>query len=191
MTLGQGDNLSLTRQAGHAGLASITVGLGWDARLTTGEPFDLDASALVCRANGTVLSDLHFVFYNNTQTPDGTVRHLGDNRTGQGHDDDEQLEVQVMAMRPEVASVVFVVSIHDPQMSEQNFGQVRSAYIRVRNDADGQELARFDLSEDASTDTAVLFGEVYRAGSEWKFRAIGEGSQLGLGELARDRGVNV
>lgn len=191
MMLRQGDSMSLTRQAGHAGLASVTVGLGWDARMTTGEPFDLDASALVCRADGTVLSDLHFVFYNNPQTPDGTVQHLGDNRTGQGHHDDEQIEVQLLAMRPDVASVAFIVSIHEPQARQQNFGQVRSAYIRVVNDADGQELARFDLSEDASTNTAVLFGEVYRAGSEWKFRAIGAGSGQGLGELARDRGVNV
>lgn len=191
VSLSKGGNVSLTKEAGAAGLNAVTVGLGWDARSTTGAEFDLDASALGVGASGKVISDQHFVFFNNLKSPDGTIEHTGDNLTGEGDGDDEQIKVAVATVPADVDKVVFVVSIYDAESRQQNFGQVRNAYIRVVNDANGSELARYDLSEDASTETAMVFGEVYRAGSEWKFRAVGQGYANGLGGIARDYGVNV
>ena len=191
VSLSKGGNVSLTKQAGGAGLDAVTVGLGWDARTTTGTDFDLDASAIVCDANGKVVSDQHFVFFNNLKSPDGTVEHTGDNITGEGEGDDEQVKVNIKGIDASVDKVVFPVSIYDATTRSQSFGQVRDAFIRVVNDADGSELARYDLSEDASTETAMVFGELYRNGSEWKFRAIGQGYASGLEGIARDYGVNV
>ena len=189
VSLTKGGNVSLTKAA--PGLTAVTVGLGWDARTTDGQAFDLDASAIVCGQDGRVLSDAHFVFFNNLQSPDGAVAHSGDNLTGQGEGDDEQLRVNLAAMPAEVAKVVFPVSIYDAGASGQSFGQVRNAFIRVVNQADNSELARYDLSEDASTETAMIFGELYRNGPEWKFRAVGQGYSSGLAGIARDFGVNV
>ncbi len=158
---------------------------------TTGTDFDLDASALLLDASGKVLSDQHFVFYNNLKSPDGSVEHTGDNTTGEGEGDDESLKVDLAAVPAEVDKIVFPVSIHDGESRAQSFGQVRNAFIRVINQAGGAELARYDLSEDASTETAMVFGELYRNGAEWKFRAVGQGYASGLAGIASDFGVGV
>jgi tellurium resistance protein TerD len=189
VSLTKGGNVSLTKAA--PGLTAVTVGLGWDARTTDGQAFDLDASAIVCGADGRVLSDQHFVFFNNLTSPDGTVAHSGDNLTGEGEGDDEQIQVNLAAMAAEVDKVVFPVSIYDTGHAGQTFGQVRNAFIRVVNQDGQAELARYDLSEDASTETAMIFGELYRNGAEWKFRAVGQGYTAGLAGIARDFGVNV
>ena len=167
------------------------MGLGWDARTTSGDEFDLDASALVVGSSGKILSDSHFVFFNNLVTPDGAVQHTGDNLTGEGNGDDESINVSLTTMPAEGEKVVFTVSIYDAESRGQSFGQVRNAYIRVVNQAGGAELARYDLSEDASTETAMVFGELYRNGGEWKFRAVGQGYASGLAGIARDFGVSI
>ena len=189
VNLTKGGNVSLTKAA--PGLTAVVVGLGWDARTTDGQAFDLDASAIVCNADGKVLSDKHFVFFNNLTTPDGAVQHTGDNLTGEGAGDDEQVKVNLAGLPPEAARVVFPVSIYEAEGAGQTFGQVRNAFIRVVNQADSAEIARYDLSEDASTETAMIFGELYRSGEEWKFRAVGQGYSAGLAGIARDFGVNV
>jgi tellurium resistance protein TerD len=188
VNLTKGGNVSLTKQA--PGLTAVVVGLGWDARTTDGAAFDLDASAIICNADGKALSDQHFVFFNNLKSPDGAVEHTGDNVTGEGAGDDEQLKVNLSALPPEAARIVFPVSIYAGDTSGQTFGQVRNAFIRVVNQADNSELARYDLSEDASTETAMVFGELYRGTDEWKFRAVGQGYSSGLAGIARDFGVN-
>jgi tellurium resistance protein TerD len=189
VSLSKGGNVSLTKEA--PGLTAITVGLGWDVRTTTGTDFDLDASAIVLDAAGKVLSDKHFVFFNNTATPDQTVVHTGDNLTGQGDGDDEQIKVNLAGLPPEADKIVFPVSIYDADNRSQNFGQVRSAFIRVINQAGDAEIARYDLSEDAATETAMVFGEIYRNGAEWKFRATGQGYASGLSGIAHDFGVSL
>ncbi|SHL25425.1 tellurium resistance protein TerD [Pseudonocardia thermophila] len=189
VSLTKGGNVSLTKEA--PGLTNVVVGLGWDVRTTTGTDFDLDASAILVGENGKVISDKHFVFFNNLTSPDGMVEHTGDNLTGEGEGDDEQIKVNLAGLGPEVAKVVFPVSIYDADARQQNFGQVRNAFIRVVNAADQKEITRYDLTEDASTETAMVFGELYRNGSEWKFRAVGQGYASGLAGIARDYGVNV
>ncbi|WP_369240644.1 TerD family protein [Streptomyces sp. R21] len=189
VTLSKGGNVSLSKEA--PGLTAVTVGLGWDVRTTTGADYDLDASALLCSDAGKVVSDLHFVFYNNLTSPDGSVQHTGDNLTGEGEGDDESINVELATVPAEVAKIVFPVSIHDAQSRGQSFGQVSNAFIRVVNRANNAELARYDLSEDASTETAMVFGELYRHGGEWKFRAVGQGYASGLAGIASDYGVNV
>jgi tellurium resistance protein TerD len=188
VNLTKGGNVSLTKQA--PGLSAVVVGLGWDARTTDGKAFDLDASAIICNADGKVLSDQHFVFFNNLKSPDGAVEHTGDNVTGEGEGDDEQVKVNLAGLPPEAARIVFPVSIYEADSAGQTFGQVRNAFIRVVNQADNSELARYDLSEDASTETAMVFGELYRGTDEWKFRAVGQGYSSGLAGIARDFGVN-
>ena len=189
VSLVKGGNVSLTKEA--PGLTNVVVGLGWDVRSTTGADYDLDASAIMLNTSGKVLSDSHFVFFNNLTSPDGTVEHTGDNLTGEGEGDDEAIKVNLAAMAPEVDKIVFAVSIYDADARRQSFGQVSNAFIRVVNAADERELTRFDLSEDASTETAMVFGELYRRGPEWKFRAVGQGYASGLAGIARDFGVNV
>ncbi|UYQ60682.1 TerD family protein [Streptomyces peucetius] len=189
VSLGKGGNVSLSKEA--PGLTAVLVGLGWDVRTTSGADFDLDASALLLNETGKVVSDQHFVFYNNLTSPDGSVEHTGDNLTGEGEGDDESIKVNLAAVPAGVARIVFPVSIHDATARGQSFGQVRNAFIRVVNQAGGAELARYDLSEDASTETAMVFGELYRNGTEWKFRAVGQGYASGLAGIASDFGVNV
>ena len=189
VSLSKGGNVSLTKEA--PGLTAVVVGLGWDVRTTTGGDFDLDASALLTSPEQKVLSDKHFVFFNNLKSPDGSVEHTGDNLTGEGEGDDEQIKVNLATVPPEVAKVVFPVSIYDADNRQQNFGQVRNAFIRIVDRSDNNELARFDLTEDASTETAMVFGELYRHGGEWKFRAVGQGYASGLAGIATDFGVNV
>ncbi|MFC5720073.1 TerD family protein [Streptomyces gamaensis] len=189
VSLSKGGNVSLTKAAPN--LTAVTVGLGWDARTTTGTDFDLDASALLTNDQGKVAGDLNFVFFNNLKSPCGSVEHTGDNLTGEGEGDDETIKVNLAAVPADVQKIVFPVSIYDAESRQQSFGQVRNAYIRVVNQADGSELARYDLTEDASTETAMVFGELYRHGAEWKFRAIGQGYASGLRGIALDFGVNV
>ncbi|RSN61436.1 chemical-damaging agent resistance protein C [Amycolatopsis sp. WAC 04182] len=189
VSLAKGGNVSLTKEA--PGLSAVTVGLGWDERTTSGEPFDLDASAIIAGADGNALSDKHFVFFNNLRSPDGSVEHTGDNLTGDGDGDDEQIKVDLAGVPAEVDKILFPVSIYDAAGRGQTFGQVRNAFIRVVNQADGRELTRYDLSEDASNETAMVFGELYRSGDDWKFRAVGQGYVTGLAGIAKDFGVNV
>ncbi len=189
VSLAKGGNVSLSKEA--PGLTNVIVGLGWDVRTTTGADHDLDASAIMVGGDGKVLSDAHFVFFNNLTSPDGTVEHTGDNLTGEGDGDDEALTVNLAGMGADVTKIVFPVSIYDADNRGQNFGQVTNAFIRVVNQADQREIARFDLSEDASTETAMVFGELYRHGGEWKFRAVGQGYASGLHGIAKDYGVGV
>jgi tellurium resistance protein TerD len=181
VSLSKGGNVSLTKAA--PGLTAVAVGLGWDVRSTTGVDFDLDASALGLAENHKILSDEYFVFFNNLKSPDGSIEHTGDNLTGEGEGDDEVINVDLANVPAQVTSIVFPVSIYDGDSRGQSFGQVRNAFNRVVNAA--------DLSEDASTETAMVFGELYRNGPEWKFRAIGQGYASGLAGIARDFGVNL
>ncbi len=189
VSLSKGGNVSLSKQTDN--LTAVAVGLGWDVRATTGADFDLDASALLTGPDRRVLSDQHFVFYNNLRSPDGAVEHTGDNLTGEGEGDDEVVNVDLIALSPAVTNIFFPVSIHDATARRQSFGQITGAFIRVVDRNTGRELTRYDLSEDASTETAMVFGELYRHGAEWKFRAIGQGYASGLAGIARDYGVNV
>jgi tellurium resistance protein TerD len=189
VSLTKGGNVSLTKQA--PGLTAVTVGLGWDVRVTTGVDFDLDSAAVVLDESGKALSDRHFVFFNNLRTPDGSVEHSGDNLTGVGEGDDEQIKIDLAGAPLEAHRIAFAVSIYEGDARRQNFGQVRNAFIRVWNQADGSELARYDLTEDAATETAMVFGELYRYQTEWKFRAVGQGYASGLAGIALDFGVNI
>jgi tellurium resistance protein TerD len=192
ISLAKGGNVSLTKQAADAGtgqLTALTVGLGWDARTTTGVDFDLDASAIGVKADGKVLVDKYFVFFNNMKSPEGAIQLSGDNTTGEGEGDDESVVINLGLVPADIEKIVIPVSIYDAAGRGQNFGQVRNAYIRVV-DQTGTELVRYDLSEDYSTETVVIFGEVYRHGADWKFRAVGQGHS-DLGGLARDHGVNI
>jgi len=192
VALSKGENVSLTREA--PGLTNIVAGLGWNPRETDGEDFDLDASAYLLDADGKVLSDADFVFYNNLVSPCASVVHSGDNLTGGAEgqaSDSEQLKINLMTLPPVVERIAICVSIHMAELRQQNFGMVGDAYIRILNERGNVELARFDLSEDASIETAMIFGELYRYGAEWKFRASAQGFPGGLAELARHFGVNV
>lgn len=189
VSLVKGGNVSLTKE--EPGIESIMVGLGWDARSTDGSDFDLDASCFLLNASGKVRSDSDFIFYNNLKSACGAVEHTGDNRTGAGDGDDEAINVELSRVPVDVAKLAFTVTIHEADQRHQNFGMVSNAFIRIVNRKTGREVARFDLSEDASTNTAIIFGEVYRHNNEWKFRAVGQGYNGGLGPLARNYGVNV
>ena len=189
VSLSKGGNVSLSKEA--PGLKTVSVGLGWDTRVTDGSAFDLDASVFLLGDNGQVRSDADFVFYNNKLGAGGTVEHQGDNTTGEGAGDDEVVKVALDRLPADVAKLSFAVTIHEADGRKQNFGMVSNAYIRVVNADGGTEIARYDLSEDASTETAMTFGELYRHNGEWKFKAIGQGFAGGLGPLARSLGVNV
>ncbi|HCF6049863.1 TerD family protein [Pseudomonas aeruginosa] len=189
VSLSKGGNVSLSKEA--PGLSEVVVGLGWDPRVTDGTEFDLDASIFITGENGKVLNDSSFIFYNNKKSTDGSVEHLGDNRSGQGDGDDEQVNVKLTGLGADVKKLVFAVTIHDAEARKQSFGQVSNAYIRVLNKADGKEIARYDLSEDASTETAMIFGELYRHNDEFKFKAIGQGFAGGLKPLAEAHGVSI
>lgn len=190
VSLVKGGNVSLSKEA--PGLTSVTVGLGWDVRRTDGQAFDLDASAFLVGEDDRVLSDAHFIFYNNKTSPDGAVVYGGDNRTGDGDGDDETIVIDFAKLPANVKKVVVAVTIYEGQERGQNFGSVSNAFARVVNDADRKELARFDLSEDSSTNAAMIFVELYRsAAGEIKVKAIGEGWASGLSGLARAMGVNL
>ena len=189
VSLSKGGNVSLSKE--EPGIESITVGLGWDARSTDGSDFDLDASCFMLNASGKVRSDSDFIFYNNLKSNCGSVVHTGDNRTGEGDGDDEAINVELSQVPADVAKLAFTVTIHEADQRRQNFGMVSNAFIRIVNKKTSREVARFDLSEDASTTTAMIFGEVYRYTNERKVRAVGQGYDGGLGPLARNFGVNV
>ena len=188
ISLQKGGNVNLSKEAPN--LSTIVIGLGWDPRSSDGAAFDLDGSAFLLKADGKARSDSDFIFYNNLKSADGSVVHAGDNRDGGGDGDDEKITINLKSVPADIDKIAISVTIHEADARRQNFGQVAKAYIRCIN-ADGNvELARFDLSEDGSTETAMIFGEVYRNGADWKFRAIGQGFKGGLGPLARSFGIN-
>ena len=189
VTLIKGANISLTQAAPN--LKSIFVGLGWDARETSGEDFDLDASAFLLDERGKVRRDEDFIFYSNLLSLDGSVEHTGDNLTGGSEGDDEVIKIDLERVPPHVQKVSVTVSIYEAEKRRQNFGMVSNAFIRVVNQLDNVEIARFDLSEDMSTETAMIFGEIYRYKGEWKFKAVGQGFVGGLAAMARNYGVDV
>ncbi len=189
VSLSKGGNVSLSKEA--PGLTAVIVGLGWDARVTDGTDFDLDASVFVTGEGDKVRSDADFIFYNNKTGADGSIEHLGDNRTGAGDGDDEQVKIDLSKVPADVKKLVFAVTIHDAEARKQNFGQVGNAFMRVVNQNGEAEIARYDLSEDYSTETALVFGELYRNGDDWKFKAVGAGFAGGLNALAASHGVNM
>lgn len=189
LTLTKGNNLSLTKA--DPGLERALIGLGWDPRTTSGEAFDLDASALLVGANGKVRSQDDFIFYNQLQAKDGSVVHQGDNRSGVGEGDDEQILIDLSLIAADVDRVVIVVSIDQADARGQNFGQIRGAYCRVLNQDTDQEVVRYDLSEDAAPETSMIFAEIYRNRAEWKFRAVGQGYATGLHGIATDFGISL
>lgn len=188
LTLQKGGNLSLTKT--DASLTKLLVGLGWDPRATDGTEFDLDASAFLLGANGKVRGEADFIFYNQLKSQDGSVEHTGDNRTGAGDGDDEALKVDLSRVPADVDKIAFIVTIHDAEVRKQNFGQVGGSFIRIANEVTGAEVVRYDLAEDASTETAMIFAELYRNNGEWKFRAVGQGFAGGLKALANSYGMN-
>ncbi|WP_426112017.1 TerD family protein [Massilia sp. PWRC2] len=189
ISLQKGGNVNLSKEA--PGLSKMIVGLGWDTRSTDGAAFDLDGAVFLLGSSGKVRSDADFVFYNNLKSADGSIVHSGDNLTGAGDGDDETVTIDLAKVPADIDKIVVGVTIHEAEARKQNFGQVSKAFVRCVNAAGGVEIARYDLSEDSSTEAAMIFGEVYRAGSDWKFRAIGQGFQGGLGPLAKNYGVNV
>ncbi len=188
ISLQKGGNVNLSKEA--PGMKKMLVGLGWDVRATDGDGFDLDASAFLLNEAGKVRGDTDFIFYNQTKSTDGSIEHTGDNRTGDGEGDDESIIVDLSKVPADIHKIAVCVTIHDAVARKQNFGMVNSAYVRCVNAADNVEVAKYDLSEDASVETAMIFGEIYRNGSDWKFKAIGQGFQGGLGPLAKSFGVN-
>lgn len=189
VSLSKGQNISLNKA--DPSLKEVLIGLGWDVRTSDGQAFDLDASIFMTTQNGKVKSDAHFIFYNQLVSPCGSVKHTGDNLTGEGDGDDESLIVNLAKVPADIKALFVTVTIHDAEARRQNFGQVRNAFVRLVNYENDEEILRFDLSEDYSTETAMVFGEVYRHNDEWKFRAIGQGYSGGLFALCQQYGVNV
>ncbi|MEC0232050.1 TerD family protein [Paenibacillus alba] len=188
ISLSKGQKVDLTKT--NPGLTKVVVGLGWDTnKYDGGKDFDLDASVFCVNASGKVGSESDFIFYNNPKNANGSIVHTGDNRTGAGDGDDEQVVIDLAAVPAETEKIAFCITIHDADARAQNFGQVSNAYVRILNDASGAELIRFDLGEDFSVETGVVVGELYRNSGEWKFSAIGSGYRDGLGGLARDYGL--
>jgi tellurium resistance protein TerD len=191
VSLSKGGNVSLTKEA--PGLKNLLIGLGWKPRTTDGAQFDLDVSVFIVNETGKVRADGDFVFYNNKSGDNGSVEHQGDNRTGEGDGDDEVVKIDLSKVSADVKRLIFAVTIDEAEKRGQNFGQVGDAYIRAVNGDGNAEIARYDLSEDYSTETALLFGEVYRGSSaeDWKLKAVGQGSAGGLAKLASEFGVNL
>ncbi len=190
INLSKGQKVDLTK--GNPGLKKIMVGLGWDVNaFDSGADFDLDASAFLVGANGKCPTEKEFIFYGNLTHPSEAVKHMGDNLTGAGDGDDEQIVVDLSKMPANIEKVVFTVTIYEAEARRQNFGQVNNAFIRIYNEVNGEELLRYDLGEDFSIETAAVFGELYKHGSEWKFNAIGSGYQGGLAALCANFGVDI
>lgn len=189
ISLSKGGNVSLTKE--NPGLKNILIGLGWDARSTDGDDFDLDASLYMLYESGKVRGDEDFIFYNQLNSICGSVVHTGDNRTGDGDGDDEQLKIYLDKVPPAVQRLAITVTIHDAVARKQNFGQVSEAFIRIVNLENDIEVARFDLSEDYNSETAMIFGEIYRHNGEWKFKAVGQGYSGGLEAMCSQFGINV
>lgn len=192
VNLSKGGKISLSKAASQSGVASLTkvvVGLGWDVnRYDTGADADLDASAFLCKADGKVRNDNDFIFYGNTEC-DG-VRHTGDNKTGAGDGDDEQIIVDLTAVPADIEKIAFTVTIYDAIKRNQNFGMVENAYVRVFDEVTGTEIIRCDLSEEHSIETAIVAGELYRHNGEWKFNAVDAGFQGGLAALCGNYGID-
>ncbi len=190
VSLQKGQKVSITKD--NPGLTKVVVGLGWDInQFDTGGDFDLDTAAFLLADNGKVSRQEDFVFFGNLNHPSGSVQHLGDNLTGAGEGDDEQIKLNLAAVPENITKIAFTVTIYDAEARRQNFGQVNNAFIRIYNEATGEELLRYDLGEDFSIETAAVFGELYKHGSEWKFNAIGSGYQGGLAALCANYGVEV
>ncbi|CAH1209709.1 Tellurium resistance protein TerD [Candidatus Nitrotoga sp. BS] len=188
ISLQKGGNVNLSKEA--PSLTKMVIGLGWDPRATDGTEFDLDGSAFLLKADGKARSDADFIFYNNLKSADGSVSHAGDNKSGEGAGDDEKIMIDLTKVPAEISKISIGVTIHDAEARKQNFGMVANAYIRCLDANGDKEVARYDLSEDSSTETAMIFGEIYRAGAEWKFKAVGQGFAGGLGPLARSFGIS-
>ncbi len=189
ISLNKGGRLSLSKE--DPSLKKVMVGLGWDARVTDGAAFDLDASAFLLGAGDKARSDADFIFYNQLKSACGSVQHTGDNLTGDSEGDDEVIMVDLTAVPAEVQKIAFTVTIHEAEQRRQNFGQVSNSYIRLVNADTNVEIARYDLAEDASTETAMIFGELYRHGAEWRFSAVGQGYAGGLAAMCRQYGINI
>lgn len=190
VSLAKGQKVDLTK--GNPGLSKIVVGLGWDTnKYDGGFDFDLDAAAFLLAGSGKVAADSDFVFYGNLKHASGGVEHMGDNLTGEGDGDDEQIKVDLSKIPASIEKIDFTVTIYDAEERRQNFGQVSNAFIRIVDDSNGNELIRYDLGEDFSIETAVVVGELYRHNGEWKFNAIGSGFGGGLKALCQNFGVNV
>ncbi|NBH99408.1 TerD family protein [Anaerotruncus sp. 1XD22-93] len=190
INLQKGQKVDLTK--GNPSLKNIMVGLGWDVNaFDSGADFDLDAAAFMVGENGKCPTEREFIFYGNLEHNSGAVKHMGDNLTGGGDGDDEQIEVDLTVIPANVSRVVFTVTIYDAELRRQNFGQVSNAFIRIVDMATGSELIRYDLGEDFSIETAVVVGELYRHNGEWKFNAIGSGFQGGLAALCGHYGIEV
>ncbi|MDR2443331.1 MAG: TerD family protein [Deltaproteobacteria bacterium] len=189
VSLVKGGNVSLSGAIPN--LKSIFVGLGWDARQTTGEDFDLDASAFMLNEQNKVRNDNDFIFYGQLKSPEGAVEHTGDNLVGGSEGDDEVIKIDLQKVPPDIHKISVTVSIYEADIRNQNFGMVSNAFIRIVNQIDNNEIARFDLTEDMSIETAMIFGEIYRYKGEWKFRAVGQGFSGGLAALARNFNVDI
>lgn len=189
ISLQKGGRISLTKEAPT--LNKVHVGLGWDERATDGSEFDLDASAFLLNDQGKVRADTDFIFYNQLESTDGSVKHQGDNRTGAGEGDDEVIMLDLKQIPGDVKKIAFTVTIHDAETRHQNFGQIANAFIRLVNAETDEEVVRYDLTEDSSVETALIFGEIYRHNDEWRFSAVGQGYAGGLAALCQQYGVNV
>ena len=190
INLTKGQKVDLTK--GNPGLKNIMIGLGWDVNaFDSGANFDLDASVFMVGENGKCPTDHDFIFYGNLKHKSGSVEHMGDNRTGEGDGDDEQIKIDLSKIPENIARVAFTVTIYDAENRRQNFGQVSNAYIRIVDTVTNQEIIRYDLGEDFSIETAVVVGEIYRINGEWKFNAIGSGFQGGLAALCGHYGIEV
>ncbi|MNC35791.1 General stress protein 16U [compost metagenome] len=188
INLSKGQKIDLTKT--NPGLTKITVGLGWDTnKYDGGKDFDLDVSVFLTNASGKVAKETNFIFFNNKQNENGSVVHTGDNRTGDGEGDDEQIQVDLPNVPADVEKIAFTITIYEAEQRSQNFGQVSRSYVRILNEANSEELIRFDLGEDFSIETGVVVGELYRNAGEWKFSAIGSGYKDGLAGLTRDYGL--
>ena len=188
--LQKGQKVSLTK--GNPGLTKVVVGLGWDVNaFETGGSFDLDAAAFMLTDSGKVSCQNDFIYYGNLTHPSGSVQHQGDNLTGVGDGDDEQIRIDLSKVPANITKIAFTVTIYDAEARHQNFGQVNNAFVRIYNEANGEELLRYDLGEDFSIETAAVFGELYKHGDEWKFNAIGSGYQGGLAALCNNYGIEV
>ena len=190
INLSKGQKVDLTK--GNPGLKSVMVGLGWDVNaFDSGADFDLDAAAFMLGADGKCPTEKEFIFYGNLTHVSDAVKHMGDNLTGEGDGDDEQIEVDLTLVPNNIEKIAFTVTIYDAESRRQNFGQVSNAFIRIVDEATGTELIRYDLGEDFSIETAVVVGEMYKHGNEWKFNAIGSGFQGGLAALCGHYGIDV
>lgn len=189
LSLSKGGNLSLTKT--DPSLNNVLVGLGWDARSTDGADFDLDASIFLLGANDKVRGQHDFIFYNQPRSPEGAVEHTGDNRTGEGDGDDESVKINLAKVPADVQKIIITVTIHEAEQRKQNFGQVQNAFVRIVNDLNQNEIVRFDLNEDYSIETAMIFAELYRHNGEWKFRAVGQGYSGGLKAMCSQYGINI